>query len=147
MNFKNIENANFIGFGIFNSGFSQSDIQAVEAFSKDTIGDVFVVVEENPFFPGGDEAMYKFLVDNLVYPEDAKAKGISGRVYINFVIEKNGEISNIKVLRGVCSSIDAEAIRVVKLMPKWNPGMQRGKPVRVNFNLPINFQLSNKKKK
>lgn len=103
--------------------------------------EVFVVVENDPEFPGGMEAMMKFLADNIVYPQQAKDNHIEGRVFVSFVVEKDGSISNIKVLRDIGGGCGAEVVRVVKLMPKWKPGTQKGKPVRVQFNLPVQFTM------
>lgn len=102
--------------------------------------EVFVVVEDMPSFPGGN--VQKWIAKNVKYPVLAMENGIQGKVYIQFVIERDGSITDVKVLRGVDSSLDKEAVRVVKSMPKWKPGKQRGKPVRVSYTLPINFQLS-----
>ncbi len=102
---------------------------------------VFQVVEVDPEFPGGIEALYKYMVDNVKYPEMAKADKIEGRVFVAFVIEKDGSVTNAKVVRGVSDEIDAEALRVVSAMPKWKPGTQQGNPVRVQYNLPIVFKL------
>ena len=102
---------------------------------------VFQVVEVDPEFPGGIEALYKYMVDNVKYPEKAKADKIEGRVFVAFVIEKDGSVTNAKVVRGVSDEIDAEALRVVSAMPKWKPGTQQGNPVRVQYNLPIVFKL------
>jgi len=102
---------------------------------------IFQVVENMPEFPGGRAALMKYLATNIKYPPYAKEAGIQGRVFINFVVETNGNITNVKVLRGIGGGCDEEAIRVVKGMPKWSPGMQRGKPVRVSFNLPVKFTL------
>jgi TonB family protein len=106
---------------------------------------VFVVVEKMPEYPGGDEALINFLVSNIKYPEEARTKGIQGRVFVTFVVEKNGAVTNVKVIRGIGGGCDEEAIRVVSLMPKWTPGEQHGKTVRVQFNLPIMFSLNDKK--
>ena len=103
--------------------------------------DVFVVVENMPTFPGGN--VQRWIAKNVKYPVIAMENGVQGKVYIQFVIEKDGSISDVKVIRGVDSSLDREAMRVVKAMPKWKPGKQRNKPVRVSYTLPINFQLSN----
>jgi protein TonB len=103
--------------------------------------EIFTVVEEQPTYPGGDEARIKFLQDNMKYPEEAKELGVQGKVFVTFVVEVDGSITDVKVLRGIGSGCDDEAIRVVKSMPKWVPGKQRGVPVRVQFNLPINFKL------
>ena len=103
--------------------------------------EIFTVVEEQPTYPGGDEARIKFLQENMKYPEEAKELGVQGKVFVTFVVEVDGSITDVKVLRGIGSGCDDEAIRVVKSMPKWVPGKQRGVPVRVQFNLPINFKL------
>jgi len=103
--------------------------------------EIFTVVEEQPNYPGGDEARIKFLQANMKYPEEAKELGVQGKVFVTFVVEVDGSITDVKVLRGIGSGCDDEAIRVVKSMPKWVPGKQRGVPVRVQFNLPINFKL------
>lgn len=102
---------------------------------------IFVVVEDMPHFPGGEPALMKYLSTHIQYPELAKESGIQGRVFINFVVEPDGSIDHVKVLRGIGGGCDQEAIRVVKSMPKWVPGKQRGKPVRVSFNLPVKFTL------
>ena len=109
--------------------------------------DIFPVVEKMPEFPGGQKAMMNFLVENIKYPENARKEGISGRVFITYVVEKDGKISNIKLLRGFHPDCDKEALRVVSLMPDWKPGTEKGKPVRVQFNLPIKFNLASKAKK
>ena len=103
--------------------------------------EIFTVVEENPTYPGGDASRVKFLMDNMKYPEEAKELGVQGKVFVTFVVEVDGSITDVRVLRGIGSGCDDEAIRVVKSMPKWIPGKQRGVPVRVQFNLPINFKL------
>lgn len=102
---------------------------------------IFTIVEEQPSFPGGVEEMYKYLGKAVKYPEMAKDAGISGTVYVTFEVDKEGNIKDVKVLRGIGGGCDEEAIRVVKAMPKWKPGKQRGKAVRVQFNLPIKFTL------
>jgi TonB family protein len=104
-------------------------------------GDIFTVVEEMPVFPGGPEAMMKFISNNIQYPEKARKEGIQGRVYVNFIIEKDGSVSSAKVLRGIGGGCDEEALRVVEMMPDWTPGKQRGQAVRVSFNLPVKFLL------
>ena len=103
--------------------------------------EIFTVVESMPTFPGGMGALMKYLAENIKYPPLAKESGIQGRVFINFVVEPDGSISNVKVLRGIGGGCDEEAVRVVKNMPKWSPGKQRGKPVRVSYNLPVKFTL------
>ncbi len=108
---------------------------------------VFVVVEEQAEFPGGLDSMYAYIVKNLKYPEAAKEKGIEGkgRVFVNFIVERDGSITNVKCLRGIGGGCDEAAMEVVKNMPKWQPAKQRGKEVRCQFNLPIKFELSKDK--
>lgn len=106
---------------------------------------IFFVVEVQPEFPGGMDSMYAFIQKNLIYPEKAKAEGIEGRVFITFTIEKDGSVSNVKILRGIGGGCEEAAKEVVEKMPKWKPGTQRGKPVRVQFNLPIKFELEKDK--
>jgi len=101
--------------------------------------DVYVVVDEFPKFPGGDEARIKFLQSNVKYPKIASYNGIKGVVYINFIIEKDGTMSNIKLLMGIGGGCDEEALRVARLMPKWNPGKRKGQSVRVYITMPIRF--------
>ena len=103
--------------------------------------EIFVVVENEPEFPGGMDSLMAFLARNIVYPKTAKENGIHGKVFLTFCVEKDGSISNIKVLRDIGGGCGAEAVRVVKMMPKWTPGKQRGKAVRVQYNLPIQFIL------
>ena len=103
--------------------------------------EIFTVVEEQPGYPGGEEARISFLQQNIKYPEEAKELGIQGKVFVTFVVEVDGAISDVRVLRGIGGGCDEEAIRVVKAMPRWVPGKQRGVPVRVQFNLPIKFTL------
>lgn len=102
---------------------------------------IFQIVEVMPEFPGGSDAMMKYLSENIKYPEEAKDKGISGRVFLSFVIEKDGAVSDVKVAKGIGKLCDDEAVRVVKAMPKWKPGLMKGKPVRVSYMLPIFFKL------
>ena len=113
----------------------------IEEEEDETETQIFTVVENDPEFPGGMEALYKYLAQNMKYPQLARDNGITGKVYVTFVVEKDGSIANPKVLRDIGGGCGQEAIRVVKSMPKWTPGKQRGKPVRVQFNLPVNFSL------
>jgi len=109
--------------------------------------EVFTVVEHMPKFPGGDEARQKYLASNITYPENARKAGKQGTVYVSFIVEKEGNISGVKILRGFDKECDEVAYNVVKNMPKWEPGMQHGKTVRVQFNMPIKFTLGNDGKK
>ncbi len=105
--------------------------------------EIFVVVENQPEFPGGNAAMMKFLSDNIKYPVIAQENGIQGRVICNFVVERDGSITDVQVVRGVDPSLDREAVRVIQSMPRWTPGKQRGQAVRVRFTLPVVFRLQN----
>ncbi len=105
---------------------------------------VWTVVQELPKYPGGTEAMFKFLIANINYPEQAKKDTIEGRVYVNFIVEPDGQVTNVNVLRGIGSGCDEEAVRVVEMMPAWTPGYEEGEPVRVSFNIPIRFSLNSK---
>lgn len=102
---------------------------------------IFTIVEEMPSFPGGEAELFKYLGKNTKYPQMATDAGISGVVYVTFVVDKDGKIRDAKVLRGIGGGCDEEAIRVVKSMPSWKPGKQRGKAVTVQYNLPIRFTL------
>ena len=102
---------------------------------------VFDIVEQQPLFPGGQSALMQFLHDNIKYPVVAQENGVQGRVTVQFVVEKDGSITDVHVLRGVDPSLDKEAVRVVKSMPRWTPGKQNGTTVRVNYRLPVLFRL------
>lgn len=122
--------------------------EAVAAPSKGTVVEaapepekVFTVVEQQPEFPGGTSEMYKYLSKNIKYPSAASRANVSGRVFMSFVVNTDGSIQDVSVLKGLGFGCDEEAIRVVKAMPKWKPGKQSGRAVRVKYNLPINFQL------
>lgn len=102
----------------------------------------FMVVENMPEFPGGDLGLMKFIQKNVRYPAIAKEYNITGKVYVSFIVDKQGNVTNVKIVRGVDKNLDAEALRVVSLLPKYKPGKQRGKAVRVMFTIPINFTLN-----
>ena len=102
---------------------------------------VFDIVEQQPLFPGGPAALMKYLSENTKYPVVAQENGVQGRVTVQFVVEKDGSISDVHVLRGVDPSLDKEAVRVVKSMPRWTPGKQNGITVRVNYRVPVLFKL------
>ena len=103
---------------------------------------VFDVVEVMPQFPGGQIAMLKYIMENMKYPEQAMKEGIQGRVAVRFIVEKDGSISDVKPILSVHPLLNKEAVRVVESMPKWTPGKQNGKPVRVRYNLPVMFKLN-----
>lgn len=105
----------------------------------------YTVVEQMPEFPGGQSALFEYLKNNITYPKSAKKDELEGKVILSFVVNKEGDVQEVKVIKGVRNDIDKEAIRVVQAMPKWKPGYQRGKNVNVSFNLPISFKLDSKK--
>ena len=103
--------------------------------------EIYLAVEDPPQFPGGEESRHSFIRENTRYPKTANGKGIQGTVYVTFVVEPNGSLTGIKILRGIGGGCDEEALRVVNVMPKWLPGKQKGKPVRVQLNMPIKFVM------
>ncbi len=103
--------------------------------------EIFTVVESMPSFPGGDAGVYAYLQENTKYPKQAREADITGTVYVAFVVEKDGSITDVRILRGIGGGCDEEAMRVVNNMPRWTPGKQRNIPVRVNFHLGIKFTL------
>ena len=110
---------------------------------EDRLG-VYMIVEQMPEFPGGDKSLFQFIADNTKYPADAKEKGIKGRVFVNFIVEPDGSVSDIRVLRGIGGGCDEEAVRIVESMPKFKPGMQNGEAVRVSYTVPVFFRLEDK---
>lgn len=118
-------------------------VQKEEELPKtlDTEEDVFFIVEYMPEFSGGDEALRKYIANNVNYPEVAQENGIQGKVYVTFVVTKDGSIANTKIARGVDPALDKEALRVVNSLPKWKPGKQQGEAVNVSYTVPINFAL------
>lgn len=108
--------------------------------------DVLTMAEVMPEFPGGNEEMYKFIGNNIKYPFKAKEAGIEGTVYTKFIVTNTGDITNIEIIKGASEDFDMEVLRMMKLMPRWNPGMQNGRPVSVYFTLPVKFILNEGKK-
>lgn len=120
-------------------GFTTASAQKTVVSQKNE--KVFDVVEQMPEYPGGMQALFEFLKENIKYPEDAQKQKVEGRVLAKFVVETDGSISNIEVVKHAFPSLDAEAVRVIQAMPKWAPGKQKGQAVRVKFVVPINFNL------
>ena len=108
---------------------------------KEDVNKVFLLVEQPPEFEGGIEAMYKFIYKNVKYPASARRMNVEGSVYVGFVVDADGKISEASVIKGISADCDKEALRVVKLMPKWRPGKQSGRAVRVKYVLPIKYRL------
>ena len=120
----------------------QAPIEVAQEEESDEVVNFYVIENKPTFGDGSDNAINKWIVQNVKYPPIAKENGITGKVFVQFVIDKNGKVTNVELLRGVDPSLDKEALRVVSSMPNWKPGSQRGKPVRVSFQLPINFKLN-----
>ncbi len=117
------------------------DIPVIEPEEGPAEPEIFTIVEEMPSFPGGDQALLEYMAKNTKYPPLARENGLQGIVVVTFVVDEKGTINNVQVLRGIGGGCDEEAIRVVKSMPAWKPGKQRGMPVRVQYNLPFRFTL------
>jgi TonB family protein len=135
-------------FSNFRDSKKSSDVESVIAplanpvqSDQETSKEVFKVVDEMPIYPGGDKALMKFISDNVVYPKTAKEKNIQGNVIVRFIVGSDGIVRDAEVFKKVNPDLDAEALRVVNLMPKWQPGLMKGKPVNVYFNLPFMFKL------
>lgn len=117
---------------------AQTDNTPTREASSD---EVYTIVEQDPEFPGGMEGLYRYLASNIQYPNEAKSKNVEGKVFVTFVIERDGTVTDVKTLRTPHPTLALEAERVVRAMPKWKPGKSRGKAVRVQYTLPINFKL------
>ncbi|MCP9764579.1 energy transducer TonB [Lacihabitans soyangensis] len=132
-----------ISLGSWHPAFNEKNIAVESTISIKIpleVDEIFTAVEQNPEFMGGQKAMYNFINDNIKYPFEAQRNDISGRVFLKFVVEKDGSIGNVEVRQGLGYGCDEEAVRVIKLMPKWNPGSQNGKLVRVYYNMPVLFK-------
>lgn len=123
--------------GVGDIVFDEPAVEVVEESDE-----IFMIVEQQPEFMGGYEAMMMFIQKNMAYPPMARRMGLSGTVHISFVVSKEGKISDVQVLRGISADIDKEAVRVVSMMPPWKPGLQNGKPVNVRFIMPLKFSLN-----
>ena len=121
---------------------TESDEMVAIEIEEESDEEFFMVVENMPEFPGGDAGLMKYIQKNVKYPPIAKEYNITGKVYVSFIVDKSGSVTDVKIVRGVDKSLDAEAVRVVKSLPKYKPGKQRGKAVRVMFTIPINFTLN-----
>ncbi|HRW98094.1 MAG TPA: energy transducer TonB [Cyclobacteriaceae bacterium] len=113
----------------------------VEEMAKEETDEVFLIVEEDPQFPGGTGAFAKFIKDNLHYPRNARQMGIEGKVFVQAIVAKDGSLTDLQVLKGMGAGCDEEALRVVAKSPKWKPGLQRGHPVRTRIVIPLVFKL------
>ena len=134
--------ARLIAFAIILLGYSETSFSIDIPTDSTNKGMIFDMPEHMPEYPGGGNAMEQFINDNIKYPTEAKAKNIQGKVYVEFVVEKDGVISEVSIRRGANKLLDDEAMRVVTMMPKWEPGSMRGRTVRVRYTLPITFSLT-----
>lgn len=121
---------------------TESDEKVAIEIEEESDEEFFMVVENMPEFPGGDAGLMKYIQNNVKYPPIANEYNITGKVYVSFIVDKSGSVTDVKIVRGVDKSLDAEAVRVVKSLPKYKPGKQRGNAVRVMFTIPINFTLN-----
>ena len=108
---------------------------------EEEVEEIFTIVEDQPEFPGGIGAFYKYVATNLRYPAQARRMGIAGKVFVQFVVEKDGRLTDVQILKGIGAGCDEEALRVIKKSKAWKPGRQRGRPVKVRMIIPINFRL------
>ncbi len=132
-----------ISLGSWHPAFNGKDIAVESTVSINIpleVDEIYTAVEQNPEFIGGTKAMFDFITDNIRYPSEAQRNDISDRVFMRFVVEKDGSIGDVEVMKGLGYGCDEEAVRVIKLMPKWNPGSHNGKMVRVYYNMPILFK-------
>lgn len=124
-----------------NTKQEKSTVQEGAAMPTTENASLYITVEQMPEFPGGEAALYTFLANNIKYPDEAKEQKVEGTVYVKFLVNKKGKISDVQIVKGIGAGCDTEAERVVKKMPDWNPGMQEGKTVDVYYTLPVKFQL------
>jgi protein TonB len=141
-----ILNQDFLNQTTENSPVEKPDESAAEKKAEmieipEAQKEIFIMAEEMPSYPGGDAERQKFLADNIQYPQQAAEAGLQGNIYIEFVVDSKGNITDVKILRGIGGGCDEEAIRVIKMMPQWHPGKQNGKTVRVLYHMAIGFQL------
>lgn len=130
----------FLSTGSIAQDGAKGDSTETDSVEK---GKAFLVVEKDPKFPGGEEAMKEFITERVEYPQEAREKEIEGTVIVGFVVEKDGRLTDIEVLKKVHPSLNQEAVEVVERMPKWEPGRQKGRNVRVHMKVPVRFELEN----
>jgi protein TonB len=127
--------------------FVDANPEAVVEKQLDIISDpeekkeTFIIAEEMPSYPGGETERQKFLGESIQYPQQALENGIHGTVYVQFVVDSKGNITDAKIMRGIGGGCDEEALRVIRMMPQWHPGKQNGKPVRVQYTMPVSFRI------
>lgn len=122
---------------------SKEEAEVTSSEITEEAQEAFIVVEQMPEFPGGTDELQKYLSNNIRYPVAALENGVQGRVICEFVVNSDGKVTNVRIVRGVDPTLDAEALRVINAMPLWKPGKQRGKAVKVRYTLPVNFKMQN----
>lgn len=134
----------FVSLNAFAQNNSQIAPEEVRPVLEAPQEETFVIVEQMPEYPGGLTALMEYLSTNIKYPEECRKMGVEGKVFVKFIVDPQGNITNTQILRGIADGklLEKEALRVVQAMPKWKPGKQGGKPVSVYFTLPINFKLN-----
>ena len=130
-----------LSFGFMANAMAQHFDEGEEVIEQSESDKVFEVAEKMPSFPGGQDALFDFIEKNIKYPKVAEDNGIQGRVILTFIVKKDGSLSDVRVAKSVDPSLDKEAVRIIKSMPKWNPGIHRGRYVNVKFTVPVTFRL------
>lgn len=130
-----------LSFGFMANAMAQHFDEGEEVIEQSESDKVFEVVEKMPSFPGGQGALFDFMEKNIKYPKVAEDNGIQGRVLVTFIVKKDGSLSDVRVAKSADPALDKEAVRLVKSMPKWNPGIEKGQYVNVKFTLPVTFRL------
>ena len=125
------------------NGIDVAELNKNQAIAQEPVEEeVFLIVEQMPEFPGGEAALRAYIAKNIKYPATAQEMGIQGKVYVTFIVDKNGNVTKATIARGIDAALDKEALRVINTLPKWTPGKQRGSPVSVSYTVPINFTLN-----
>lgn len=124
------------------NGIDVAELNENQEIVQEPVEEVFFIVEQMPEFPGGEAALRKYIADKIKYPPIAQDMGIQGKVYVTFIVDKNGNVTNATIARGVDASLDKEALRVINSLPRWTPGKQRGSAVSVSYTVPISFTLN-----
>ena len=130
-----------LSFGFMANAMAQHFDEGEEVIEQSESDKVFEVAEKMPSFPGGQDALFDFIEKNIKYPKGAEDYGIQGRVILTFIVKKDGSLSDVRVAKSVDPALDKEAVRLVKSMPKWSPGKEKGQFVNVKFTVPVTFRL------
>ena len=130
-----------LSFGFMANAMAQHFDEGEEVIEQSESDKVFEVAEKMPSFPGGQDALFDFIEKNIKYPKGAEDYGIQGRVILTFIVKKDGSLSDVRVAKSVDPSLDKEAVRIIKSMPKWSPGIEKGQFVNVKFTVPVTFRL------